>query len=209
MITDAKEIIDKAARLLNDLDFVRWTLPELLGYLNDGQLEIATLVPNSHAVTVATPLAAGSKQAAPADGIRIIEFIRNQDGPAIRQVERSTMDAYVPNWYASPSSATVVHAMYDPEKSPKVFYVYPPQPAINPGTIELIYEQIPAAIPNINPGTKITIADYYKNALVDYVLYRAFGKDSEYGNQATRSQGHYQAFANAIGTKHGADNNAQ
>ena len=48
----------------------------------------------------------------------------------------------------------------------------------------------------------ITIKDIYANALLDYVLYRAFGKDSEYGNQSDRSQIHYKMFSQAIGIKY-------
>jgi len=50
--------------------------------------------------------------------------------------------------------------------------------------------------------------DYYRNALLDYVLYRAFAKDSDSANQAQRSQNHYQMFMQAIGEKFSGDTNA-
>jgi hypothetical protein len=212
--TDAIKILNDAAFQLNDTGFVHWTSAELLSYLNAGQVEIATLVPNANATVSVVQLVSGAKQSAPADSIRIIEFIRNMGvngstpGNAIREVERKDMDAYVPGWSSVTADAAVVHVMYDAEDDNQTFYVYPPQPAVSPGQIELIYAKIPAAIANSNAGTKITLDDYYANALLDYVLYRAFGKDSEYGNQAARSQNHYQAFANAIGAKFGADNAA-
>lgn len=208
---DAKTILDKAAIQLSDAGAVHWTAAELLDWLNDGQRDIATLVPNATATTTAIQLIAGAKQAAPSDSIRLIAFIRNMGtdgatpGNAVREIEREHLEAYVPGWSSSTADAAVIHAMYDADLDADTFYVYPPQPAVSQGWLELIYSKIPDTIANSTAGTKITIADYYANALLDYVLYRAFDKDSEYGNQNQRSQSHYQAFANAIGAKFGAD----
>ncbi|MGZ4968035.1 MAG: phage adaptor protein [Methylobacter sp.] len=211
--TDAKTILDKASLLASDVTATHWTVAELLGWLNDGQLEIATLVPNSNAITATIHLSAGAKQSAPTDSIRIIEFTRNRgisgtsNGNAIRAINRKKLDAYMPNWAFSSPNMNVVHSMYNAEDDNQTFYVYPPQPA-TPGYIEIIYAQMPVIIANANVGTKITIEDFYANALLDYVLYRAFGKDSEYGNQATRSAEHYKMFAQAIGAKFGADHDS-
>jgi hypothetical protein len=68
-------------------------------------------------------------------------------------------------------------------------------------SIEIVYSQVPTLI--ASSGTPvITVRDIYANALLDYVLYRAFGKDSEYGNQSDRSQIHYKMFSQAIGIKY-------
>ena len=211
--TDAKTIIDKASVLLDDLKATHWPDSERLGWLNDGQLEMSILVPNSNTATVSKQLVAGAKQAAPSDSIRIIEFIRNMGadgvtpGNAIRQIERKALDRYLPNWSNDTPATAVVHVMYDAEDSNSVFYVWPPQTSV-PQYIELIYSQIPAQIPNYEIGTKITVADYYANALLDYILYRALSKDSEYGNQDARAVAHYTMFANAIGAKQTSDSNA-
>jgi hypothetical protein len=45
----------------------------------------------------------------------------------------------------------------------------------------------------------ISLPDIYGNALGDYVLYRAYTKDSEYAGNAQRAVAHYTAFANALG----------
>lgn len=215
---DAKSILDTAGYQLNDKGATRWTIPELLKYLNAAQLEIATLVANSNANTVTIALVTGCKQSMPADGIRIVEFIRNMGtdgltpGAAIRVVDRKVMSAYAPDWSvvsaSNPASATVVHGMYNAEDDNQTFYVWPPQPATNRGQIEIIYDQIPTTITNASPGTKITIDDFYANALLDYVLYRGFDKDADSANQAARAQAHYQAFARAIGAKFATDNNS-
>lgn len=45
----------------------------------------------------------------------------------------------------------------------------------------------------------ISLPDIYGNVLQDYVLYRAYTKDSEYAGNGQRAQAHYAAFANALG----------
>jgi len=56
--------------------------------------------------------------------------------------------------------------------------------------------------PNETPlvlGTTINIDDIYANALVDYMLYRAYSKDAEYAGNAQRAVAHYTAFSNSLG----------
>ena len=47
----------------------------------------------------------------------------------------------------------------------------------------------------------ISIPDIYANALLDYILYRAYSKDSEYAGNAQRAQSHYGAFVNTMGVE--------
>ena len=211
--TDAVSIINDASVLLNDVAFSRWSQSELLSWLNAGQLEVATQVVNSNANTQQIQLVAGSLQSSPEDSIRIVEFVRNMGvdgktpGAAIRQIDRKTMDRFYPSWTSDVPSGSVVHVMYDAVDNNSAFYVWPPQPNY-PQYIEIIYAQIPQQITNCAIGEKITIMPYYRNALLDYVLYRAFAKDSDSANQAQRSQAHYQMFMQAIGGKFSGDTNA-
>jgi len=210
---DAVTIINKASQLLGDASQTYWTAGELLGWLNDAQTEIALLIPNSNTATTAIQLVAGAKQIAPEDSIRIIEFTRNMgstgllSGNAIRQIERKVLDRYMPNWSYDTPNAVVVHAMYNAEDDNETFYVWPPQP-VTPTYIEIVYSQRPVLISDMNVGTKITIDDYYQNPLLDYVLYRAFGRGTESAGNYQRSQDHYKMFADILSIKHEADRNA-
>jgi hypothetical protein len=47
----------------------------------------------------------------------------------------------------------------------------------------------------------IKIVDSYANAMLDYMLYRAYSKDAEYAANAQRAMGHYQAMQAALGIK--------
>jgi hypothetical protein len=93
--------------------------------------------------------------------------------------------------------------MFDP-RDPKVFYVYPP--LLTTASLDIVFAAYPANI--IEPGEgashddvggNISLPDIYGNILNDYVLYRAYTKDSEYAGNGQRAQNHYAAFANALG----------
>lgn len=45
----------------------------------------------------------------------------------------------------------------------------------------------------------IRIDDTYANAIQDYILYRAYTKDSDQQGNAARAVAHFQAFQNALG----------
>jgi len=47
----------------------------------------------------------------------------------------------------------------------------------------------------------IDIHDMYKGALVDYVMYRAYSKDSSFAGSLARAAAHYQQFQGAIGVR--------
>jgi hypothetical protein len=218
MLTDARTIIEKAEMLLNDLNSTWWTEFELLGWLNDGQLEVVIAAPNANAVTENFTCVVGVKQTAPASTLRVIEFIRNRgtsgtaDGNAIRDIKRKALDNFMPGWgtvtASNPSSATVIHTMYDADDNSQVFYVWPPQPSSGFGIIELCRSVIPTKITDTAPGTKITISDHYAKALLDYLVYKARKKDSDYGN-TPKAMAFYQSFASAVGIKFTMDAQAK
>jgi hypothetical protein len=93
--------------------------------------------------------------------------------------------------------------MFDP-RDPKTFYVYPPAGA--GASVDLVYAAYPTDIVEPADGALYTavsgntsLPDIYGNALGDYVLYRAYTKDSEYAGNAQRAVNHYTAFANSLG----------
>lgn len=199
----ANSVIEKAQTILQDTTGVRWPVAdELLGWLNDGQREVVILKPNSHVKNIAVRLATGTKQSLPSDGVQLIDVVRNMGtdgntpGRAVRIVMREILDAQVPNWHIATASADAKHYCYSP-LDPKTFYVYPPQPVVNQGFVELVYGANPADATLTGP---ITLDDIYQNVLVDYVLYRAFSKESEAGDNQ-RASLHRGAFEAALNGK--------
>lgn len=194
----AANVLTRAADIIQDQTNVRWPQDELLRYLNDARREVAIARPDLYATTSNVSLSAGSKQSLPSDGMRLIDVTRNMPsgvaGNAIRIVEREILDAQRPGWHTETATNVIKHFMYD-ERNPRTFYVYPPASASH--QVEVTYGRSPSDI--TNTATELTDEDIYAGAIVDYVCYRAFSKDSEYAGNAQRAMAHYQQFLNALG----------
>jgi len=202
----AQSIIRRVVETLQDTTSIRWPVAELVRYLNDGQREIIVHRPDAMVTNAAVALVAGTKQTLPANGAKLIDVVRNSAGTrrAIRICAREILDAQSPGWHNLSGVAEIVHFMFDP-RDPKVFYVYPPA-ASTGASVDLVYSALPTDLTEPAAGTDfaavtgaISVPDIYSNALQDYVLYRAYTKDSQYAGNEARAQARYAAFANALG----------
>lgn len=189
------DTLARASVLLQDNTNIRWPLAELLNWLNDGQKEVVLRKPNASTKNVALPMVFGTKQSLPADGVQLLDVVRNTTGNAIRIVKREILDAQNPGWHASTPNAQVLHFCYS-ELDLKNFYVYPPNNGA--GSVECVYSSSPA---NVGLTDVIAVDDIYLSALLDYILYRAYSKDAEYSSDPTRANSHYQAFVTSLGGK--------
>jgi len=199
----AQSIVQRVTETLQDSTSVRWPVGELARYFNDGQREIAMHRPDATATTASFTCASGARQTLPAAAAKLLDVSRNlSTSRAIRPASREMLDAHNPSWYGITPSTGVVHYTYD-QREPKVFYVYPP--ATSATSLELVYSAYPTDIAEPSSGTytaitgNLGVADTFANALVDYILYRAYMKDAEFAGVAGRAQAHYAAFANALG----------
>lgn len=197
----ASAVIEKAQIVLMDATGTRWPVStELLRWLCDGQREVLVYKPNAFVKNLAVKLDAGTRQSIPADGVQLIDVVRNMGvegttpGRAVRITERESLDASTPDWHASTASATVKHYTYS-LLDPKHFYVFPPQPAADQGFVDVIYGAIPGDVLLAAP---IAVDDIYQNVLVDYILYRAFSKESEYSADGGRAASHQNAYLSAL-----------
>ena len=205
MAVTGQIIADKVEILLQDETNVRWTEAELLGWINSGQREVAIAKPNALTSNTTMQLtASATKQTIPATGIQLMEVVRNMGadgltpGRAITGIDRSVLDMTIPTWHSDANAAGAVkHFTFDP-RDPKTFYVYPKAPA-TALYIELIISTNPTQLASM--ASNIAYDDIYETVLIDYVLYRAYGKDSKHTSNMQRSTNHYQAFQNALGLK--------
>jgi hypothetical protein len=208
-MTDVKTIIDKLSLYLGDVSNSYWSRSELLGWINDGQLELVNLLPRTNVRSYPVRLSAGIRQTLPVDAIELIDIQRNKgmlgttDGGLINRVDLERMRKRLPNWTIAAPASDVKHYIYE-HHDPLHFDVYPPQPS-TPAYVMLMYSALPTVIPDYNPGTKITIPDYYQNPLFDYAAYRAKLKDSEAGNQSQTAMFHYNQFKSALGVRIASD----
>ena len=208
MPISAQSIIRRVVETMQDNTSVRWPVAELVRYLNDGQREVVLYRPDSMVTNATVSLVAGAKQAIPTNGSKLIDVIRNTGGSkrSVRMTVRNILDTQSPNWYNLTGLTEILHYMYDP-RDPKVFYVYPPA-AASGASVEIVYSAYPTDITEPADGAvysavtgNISLPDIYGNVLADYILYRAYTKDSEYAGNAQRAQAHYGAFQAALTTE--------
>jgi len=202
--TKVVDILGRASIILQDSTNVRFPNDELLKFFNDAQKEVVLHRPDANMQNVANfTCAAGSKQTIPNTGLRLVDVVRNVGGRAITQVDRKILDETLPNWHETTADGTrkIEHFIFDPA-DPKHFYVYPK--ATTAFQLEIVFSAAPSDITISNfstDTTTISVDDVYANCLLDYILYRAYQKDSEFAGNAQRSMMHYQGFTNALGVK--------
>jgi hypothetical protein len=191
-------VIDKTQVILQDTTGIRWPDDELLGWLNDGQREIVLYKPNTFVRNTSVRMSSGTKQGLPADGVQLIDVVRNMGingstaGRAIRITMREILDSQIPNWHTETPDNEVKHYMYS-MLDPKNFYVYPPN--TGNGYVELVYGAAPT---DATLNSTITLDDIYQTILVDYILYRAYSKDTEFAADVNRASSHQQAYLTAL-----------
>ena len=208
MALTGTNLLSRIRDILQDTTSVRWPEAEILRYINDAQREIVNYRPESSAKTDNVRLVAGTKQTLPSDGLRLIKVTRNMNGSsgsatgkrAIRIVNVDILNTQEPDWNDPTVSGdaqhgTVVkHYIFD-EDDPKNYYVYP---GVNGNAyVEIVYSKVPTDLSSAS--SNLDIDDIYGNAVIDYVLFRAYQKDSEYAGNGQRAQTHYQLFLNCIG----------
>ncbi len=208
MALTGTNLLSRIKDILQDTTSVRWPEAEILRYINDAQREIVNYRPESSAKTDNVQLTTGTKQALPSDGLRLIKVTRNMSAAsgsatgkrAIRIVNVDILNTQEPDWNDPTVSGdaqhgTVVkHYIFD-EDDPKNYYVYPG--VAGNAFIEIVYSKVPTDLSSAS--SNLDIDDIYGNAVIDYVLFRAYQKDSEYAGNAQRAQTHYQLFLNCIG----------
>lgn len=202
-------IIDRARLTLQDSSGVRWTDAELLIYINDAQREIVNFRPEATATHSNVQLSTGTEQTLPSGGLRLIKVTRNMSGTAsdatgaksVRIVEEDLLNSIEPDWHdptvtgSSAHGSIVKNYLFDPD-DPKKFYVYPGVASGSNAYVELIYSKLPTDLSLVS--STIDLEDTYGNAILNFVLYRAYLKDAEFAGNQQRTATHYQLFIGSI-----------
>jgi len=118
-------------------------------------------------------------------------------------VDRRSLDDQRKGWYGETQTVNIEEYMFD-ARQPREFLVYPP--ATTAARLEVAYAQVPSphTLTDEQLGSAATtevirIDDIFANALLDYMLFRAYTKDAEQASNAARAVAHYQAFQNSLG----------
>jgi hypothetical protein len=168
--------------------------------MNDGQRTVAKNTTDAYTLRANLAAVAGTVQTLPADAISLIDVIKNvSDGRAILQSDYAIVDILSSTW-RSAATGPAENFFYN-ENNPKQFEVYPPQAGGE--NIEILYRAQPA---DATLSGNIIIDDMYADALIDYVAYRAFSKDTEDASpELGRAGAFFSAFMIATGAKDSFD----
>jgi hypothetical protein len=154
-------------------------------------------------------LSTGTEQTLPSGGLRLIKVTRNMSGTAsdatgaksIRIVEEDLLNSIEPDWHdptvtgSSAHGSIIKNYLFDPD-DPKKFYVYPGVASGSNAYVELIYSKLPTDLSSVS--STIDLEDTYGNAILNFVLYRAYLKDAEFAGNQQRTATHYQLFIGSI-----------
>lgn len=224
----ARTICTRVAEDLNDEGYDRYTLAKLTTWLNEAQRVIVTVKPDANVTTAIYQLAAGAKQSIPDGtasfkegdttlprGVVFQNVTRNMGtagttaGRVPRKVARNVLDAQDPNWHAATVNATIECVVYDP-RNPRRFDVYPPQPSTGMGYAEIEYSSLPDDVDcnaslEAGASAELLIGDEYQDAAYEYMLFRAYDKDSGAAANAARAEKHLSNFMRLLGAKEEAE----
>lgn len=177
----------------------RWTDAELLQWLGDGERTIVAALPWACHRVDTVALAAGTRQSIPSDANRLLEVRRNLSaggvpGAPCTLVDRAILDRQYLDWHLpETASPTVLHYTYD-YNDPDTFYVYPYNDGT--GSLEVHYSAVPTDL--VSTASNINVRDIFATPLVDYVLFRAHQKDSDYAAGQTLASNYLQSFTQFI-----------
>lgn len=195
----ASAIQAKAAIDLFDESADRFSNSDYLSWINEGQRQATKFKPDVNVTTSAVQLVAGTKQSLSAGEIALINITRNMgtDGatPGNAIFFNPSMDQFAkrhPTWNTDTESATVQLYFYNP-KNPKIFYVYPKQPAASQGYVEIARSVLPTNVSAI--GNAINIGDEYEMELYHYCMYKGNLEDAKHSQIAMQEAvSHYKQF---------------
>ncbi len=194
-ITAATTIVS-VRDLIGDPYSERWTDADLLKWITDGLREMATIRPaifGASGTELSHVLAAGCKQRlTAANAFQIVSVDYNvASGKAIRLITGSQLDAFRPGWRAD--IAADVQNWFPDGEDQLSFWVYP---AVAGATVSVHAHITPAAV--TTTAAVVLPYDQYAPVLVNYVCFRAFSRDVEYGGNQAAAQAYYALFTAAL-----------
>lgn len=192
------QVISQALVDLQEDDETRWTRQELLGYFNAGQRALAMVRPDLVAQERVVALRAGWSQELDADVLHLLAVTNNAGGRQhpITKIEQWALDAVSADWRSLRGTDELLHYMHS-LKHPRELAVYPPARAGAEVRMVVAVDPPPLTSENDPPS----VPAQYLDALLHYVLYRAWSKDAEYAANAQLATGHLELFNQALGAQ--------
>jgi hypothetical protein len=209
------DVVEEVSRQLNDqglIPYTRWNKGELVVYLNDALIMVGNYRPDAFTSTTDIALVPGAQQTLPT-GFSFLKSIdsnatnSNCPGSPVTEANLDILRAFfkkpcMPT--GGPADYRVTSFAYD-QKNPLIFYVSPPVPTDAAGlevTATLVGAAPTYATIDITLGTAIAIDPKYKNALTEWMLYRAYQVDTESVSSRQTKLDSYAAFWKILGVEY-------
>ena len=119
---------------------------------------------------------------------------------SVRAVSRDILDSLEPSWHDATvkgdakHGSVIKHFMYE-EQNPRNYYVYPGVASGSNAYLEVIYSKNPATV---TASDNLTVPDLYSTAVMHYVLYMCYMKDSEYVGSQQLANSHFNLFMTSV-----------
>jgi hypothetical protein len=195
----ARVLVVRAAQELEDYEpgyeNTSWSLDALLGYLQEALQTMAALKPEVYAISDRVQLSPGSRQIVPERYSRLVRVDSNATtGESIMPAHALLSKHFTKPECVSTSGA--VRSYFIDENNPRVYTVQPPVPDFPAQYVEATWQakvpELVSAVSEIDfPGGDAAV---YQAPMLDWMLYRAFARDTESTTSLNRSQLHYKAF---------------
>ena len=193
------DIVSRARFILMDAGAKAWTQPELLAWLNDGRSKVYELRPDVFETDGEITLVAGYKQTVPNSSDRLFSIDHNashKNKRAIVLTSDQVLNRFRPQWRMQKATTEVEHYLYS-EAGGTEFEVYPP--AVAGVKVWGSWAKPPAALA-VDSAVPLTDEGELATAYVDYILHRAFQKESTTAPAFIElSKAHYALFTAALG----------
>jgi hypothetical protein len=192
----ASDIIASVRGTLLDASGATWSDTELLRYADEAIKATCLVKPDAYTVQAALALAAGTEQSLPADSTGLVDIIRNSASrSAVTLVDKELLVESNRFFPAATGSVDIEHFTADP-RNPRRFLVSPP--AANTSSVVAVYGITPASM--ASTAAAFPLPDAYVPCTIDYVLSRAYGKNSRRQDLAKEDY-HKRQWAGALGLK--------
>ncbi len=189
----ASTVLDSAAGTLLDTAHRTWSAAELLDYLNEALRMTASAAPTMFTVQEFVVLQAGPLQELPDDGLELVDITQNFTGRVVTQVDKGLLDEAERFWPRATQVPQVEHFTMDP-RNPRRYKVFPPNDGF--GQVELLYNAIPPEV--ADPADEISIPASYQSPLINFVLAKAYMKNSKRQDLA-KSSGYFAQWGQNLG----------
>lgn len=190
-------LLDSVSTTLLDTARRTWPLQaDLVPYLNEALAATAALKPDMYTVQEFITLVAGISQVIPAAGVALLDVIQNESGRVVTQVDAGLLDEANRFWPRATQETVVQHFAADP-RDPRRFNVTPPNDGT--GRVQVLYGAVPGPVTG-SSGEDLLLAPSYLAILTNYVLGKAYGKNSK-KQDLTKATFYMNQWGTALGLK--------